>query len=70
MINKIGKITLYVNNQEDAKLFWTEKLNFVVTYEKEMGPNMKWVEVAPSKNEFTTFVLYDKNLMMKQNIHQ
>ncbi|WP_334293985.1 VOC family protein, partial [Clostridioides difficile] len=46
MINKIGKITLYVNNQEDAKLFWTEKLNFVVTYEKEMGPNMKWVEVA------------------------
>ncbi len=24
MINKIGKITLYVNNQEDAKLFWTE----------------------------------------------
>ena len=67
MINRIGKITLYVNNQEDAKLFWTEKLNFVVTYEKEMGPNMKWVEVAPSKNEFTTFVLYDKNLMMKQN---
>ncbi|MDB3084306.1 glyoxalase [Clostridioides difficile] len=67
MINKIGKISLYVNNQEDAKLFWTEKLNFVVTYEKEMGPNMKWVEIAPSKNEFTTFVLYDKNLMMKQN---
>ena len=26
MINKIGKITLYVNNQEEAKKFWTEKI--------------------------------------------
>lgn len=67
MINKIGKITLYVNNQEEAKKFWTEKLNFVVKFEQPMGPNMKWLEVGPSESEFTTFVLYDKNLMMKQN---
>ena len=67
MINKIGKITLYVNNQEDAKKFWTEKLNFVVKFEKSMGPTMKWLEVGPSESEFTTFVLYDKNLMMAQN---
>ena len=32
-----------------------------------MGPNMKWLEVAPSESEFTTFILYDKNLMMAQN---
>lgn len=67
MINKIGKITLYVNNQEEAKKFWTEKLNFVVKFEQPMGPNMKWLEVAPSEGEFTTFILYDKNLMRKQN---
>lgn len=67
MINKIGKITLYVNNQEEAKKFWTEKLNFVVKFEQAMGPNMKWIEVAPSEGEFTTFVLYDKNLMLAQN---
>ena len=24
MIKKIGKITIYVNNQEEAKAFWTE----------------------------------------------
>ena len=30
MIKKIGKITIYVNNQEEAKAFWTEKLNFVI----------------------------------------
>jgi len=67
MINKIGKITLYVNNQEEAKKFWTEKLNFVVKFEQAMGPAMKWLEVGPSVDEFTTFILYDKNLMMAQN---
>ncbi|MEN8078075.1 VOC family protein [Clostridioides difficile] len=67
MINKIGKITLYVNNQEEAKKFWTEKMNFVVKFEQEMGPNMKWIEVAPNNSEFTTFVLYDKNMMKAQN---
>ncbi|KZL91667.1 VOC family protein [Clostridium magnum] len=67
MINKIGKITLYVNNQEQAKKFWTEKLNFVVKLEQPMGPNINWLEVGPNENGSTTFVLYDKNSMMSQN---
>lgn len=67
MINKIAKITLYVNNQEEAKSFWIEKMNFVVKLEQQMGANMKWLEVGPSENEFTTFILYDKNLMKSQN---
>lgn len=28
---------------------------------------MKWLEVAPNSDELTTFILYDKNLMIKQN---
>lgn len=67
MINKIGKITLYVNNKEQAKEFWTNKLGFVVKFEQQMGPNMKWLEVGPSEIEFTTFVLYEKGLMKSQN---
>lgn len=67
MINKIGKITLYVNNQEEAKKFWVEKLGFVIKLEQEMGPGMKWLEVAPNEDAFTTFILYSKNLMQSQN---
>jgi lactoylglutathione lyase len=67
MINKIGKITIYVENQNEAKKFWTEKLNFVVKAENPMGPNMTWLEVGPSQDEFTTFVLYEKKLMAAQN---
>ena len=57
MIRKIGKITLYVSDQESAKKFWTEKLNFVVKFEQEMGPNMKWIEVGPSENRIS-FLFY------------
>lgn len=67
MINKIGKITLYVNDQEQAKNFWTQQLGFVVKFEQQMGPGMKWIEVGPSASEFTTFVLYDKEMMRAQN---
>lgn len=67
MINNIGKITLYVENQEEAKNFWVNKLNFVVKFEQEMGPGMKWIEVAPSESSYTTFVLYNKNMMKAQN---
>lgn len=67
MINKIGKITIYVNDQEKAKEFWTKKMNFVIKLEQPMGPNMKWLEVGPSEDEFTTLILYDKKLMLSQN---
>lgn len=70
MINRVGKITIYVNNQEEAKKFWTEKLNFVVKLEQPMGPNMKWLEVGPSEDEFTTFVIYEKEAMLAQNPEQ
>lgn len=67
MINKIGKITIYVDDQEKAKEFWIKKVNFVVKAENPMGPNVKWLEVGPSKDEFTTFILYDRKLMLSQN---
>lgn len=67
MINNIGKITLYVENQEEAKKFWINKLNFVVKVETEMGSNTKWIEVAPNENSITTFVLYEKGIAKVQN---
>lgn len=66
MISKIGKITLYVNNQDDAVKFWKEKMNFEVTFEQELQPGYKWIEVAPRSNKETSLILYDKELMEKQ----
>jgi len=67
MINSIGKVTIYVKDQAEAKKFWVEKLNFVVKFEQQVGPSMTWLEVGPSQDEFTTLVLYDKKLMQSQN---
>lgn len=67
MINKIAKITIFVDDQEEAKEFWTKKMKFVIKLEQPMGPNMKWVEVGPSEEEATSFVLYEKRLMISQN---
>ncbi|RID86204.1 VOC family protein [Peribacillus asahii] len=66
MINKIGKITVYVQDQEQAKDFWLNKVGFVLKFEQPMGPNMSWIEVGPSEDEFTTLVLYSKSAMEQQ----
>lgn len=67
MIQKISKVTLYVENQESAKEFWLNKLNFAVTLEQPMGQNLVWLEVSPNENSDSSFVLYEKELMKKQN---
>lgn len=66
MINKIGKITVYVKDQEEAKDFWLSKVGFVLKVEQPMGPNASWIEVGPSADEFTTLVLYSKSAMEQQ----
>jgi lactoylglutathione lyase len=63
MINKIGKITVYVQDQEEAKEFWINKVGFVLKVEQPMGPDAFWIEVGPSEDEFTTLVLYSKSAM-------
>lgn len=42
MINKIGQVMLYVNNQEASRDFWTEKLGFEVIADETNGP-MRWI---------------------------
>ncbi|UZJ79385.1 VOC family protein [Fictibacillus sp. KU28468] len=66
MINKIGKITVYVQDQEEAKDFWLNKMNFVLKADQPMGPDASWIEVGPSEDEFTTLVLYSKAAMEQQ----
>lgn len=67
MINHIGKITIYVENQQEARNFWVDKVGFVVRQEQKMGSGFTWLEVAPSKEAVTTLILYEKQVMLSQN---
>ncbi len=64
MIQQIGQVMLYVNDQDAAVAFWTEKIGFVVVADNKEG-EMRWIEIAPNKGVQTTFVLHNKEMIAK-----
>ena len=66
MINKVGQIMLYVNNQDEARAFWAEKLGFTVLAEEDDGQGMRWIEVAPN-GAATSIVLQNKEFVAKMD---
>ncbi|QDS38247.1 VOC family protein [Brevibacillus brevis] len=66
MISKVGQIMLYVNNQDQAVSFWTEKLGFRVVSEEKNG-EMRWIEIAPAQGAETSIVLHNKELVAKMS---
>lgn len=66
MIQKLGQVMLYVNNQDQSKAFWTEKLGFKVKAEEDNGEGMRWIEIAPPGAD-TTIVLQNKAFVAKMH---
>lgn len=62
MIQQVGKIMLYVEDQEKAKEFWVEKVGFSVV-EDQTQENIRWIEITPTQEAQTHFVLHDKNVI-------
>lgn len=67
MIQSIGQIMLYVNNQSEAKEFWLNQLNFHLVAEEENDMGMKWIEIKPTKDSETSLVLHDKETIAKMS---
>jgi lactoylglutathione lyase len=62
MISSIATVAVYVDDQQKAKDFWTNKVGFEVYAEFPMGPNAHWLEVAPP-NAQSHLVIYPKSMM-------
>ncbi|HSJ38614.1 MAG TPA: VOC family protein [Planococcus sp. (in: firmicutes)] len=68
MINKLGQVMVYVEDQDKAVKFWTEKAGFtVIADEGSKDQGMRWIEIAPSKDAATTIVLHDKEVVSKMS---
>ncbi|EAC4521694.1 VOC family protein [Listeria monocytogenes] len=67
MIEKIGQVMLYVENQAAVRDFWVEKLDFVVVSEEVVNGKIQWIEIAPTKGVETTFVLQNKKKVAEMN---
>ncbi|ANF47053.1 MULTISPECIES: VOC family protein [Priestia] len=65
MITKVGQIMVYVNDQDQAVKFWTEKMGFHVMSEQNNEQGMRWIELAPAANAETTIILHNKQLIAK-----
>ncbi|WP_077212566.1 VOC family protein [Bacillus dakarensis] len=67
MFSKVGQIMLYVNNQDEAVKFWTEKLGFTVVAEENNNQGLRWIEIAPKKGAETSLILHDKDFVSKMS---
>lgn len=59
MIKRVGTVSIFVENQDRAKAFYTEKLGMELIADDEMWPgaHSRWLSVAPAGAE-TQIVLY------------
>ncbi len=57
MLTNIGTITVQVTDQDKALEFYTQKLGFEKRSDEPMGPNQRWIEVAPQGAQ-TRILLY------------
>ncbi|MCD1774485.1 VOC family protein [Listeria monocytogenes] len=67
MVEKIGQVMLYVENQAAVRDFWVEKLDFVVVSEEVVNGEIQWIEIAPTKGVENTFVLQNKKKVAEMN---
>jgi lactoylglutathione lyase len=67
MFSKVGQIMLYVNNQDEAVKFWTEKLGFTVIAEENNNQGLRWIEIAPKKGAETSLILHNKDFVSKMS---
>lgn len=62
MIEKLATVALYVDDQDAAERFWTERVGFEVRAKRSLGTIGHWIELAPS-NAGSCLVLYPKALV-------
>jgi lactoylglutathione lyase len=67
VINKIGQIMLYVNNQDESMKFWTEKAGFSLVANEDNGQGFRWIELAPTKEAETSIILHNKELIAEMS---
>jgi len=67
MFSRVGQIMLYVNNQDEAVKFWTEKLGFAIIAEENNNQGFRWIEIAPNNGVETSIILHNKEFVSKMS---
>ncbi len=59
MITKLSHVTLFVNNQEEAKKFYVNTLGFEVRTDHTMDGGFRWLTVGPTTQKDVEIVLME-----------
>jgi catechol 2,3-dioxygenase-like lactoylglutathione lyase family enzyme len=59
MIERLSHVTVFVNNQNDAKEFYVGKLGFEVRTDQTMEGGFRWLTVVPPKQPDLEIVLME-----------
>lgn len=62
MITKMSHVTLFVNNQEEAKNFYVNKLGFEVRTDQTMDGGFRWLTVGPKTQKDLEIVLMEPSV--------
>ena len=62
MIKKIATAAIYVTDQEVANRFWEKQVGFEIRRDLSMGPEARWLELAPPGAE-SCIVIFPKSMM-------
>lgn len=54
---KIGLVTIVVENYDDAIQFYTQKLQFTLAEDTDLGGGKRWVQVTPPNSKGTNLLL-------------
>lgn len=67
MVNKFGKVMVYVNNPRAVADFWIHKVDFVEIQENKNDSKVISVEVSPNKDCEASIVLFDREIVAKMS---
>ncbi len=59
MLKKMSHTTIYVNNQDEALRFYTEKLGFKVHTDETVGEGFRWLTLSLDSQPGLEFVLME-----------
>jgi catechol 2,3-dioxygenase-like lactoylglutathione lyase family enzyme len=54
---QIGNVTIVVENYDDAIEFYTQKLQFTLVEDADLGGGKRWVQVSPPNSNGTNLLL-------------
>ncbi len=65
---QIGNVALVVENYDDAIAFYTQKLQFTLIEDTDLGNGKRWVQVSPPNSNGTNLLLAQASNQKQSNI--